>query len=167
MYKVLIEVELEKIYHHNGKIRKEIPRINGKINGLVKVYLSTGTLSSVIPYENDIQIGASCRYYPSGTFEKVCCFENGDAGGPNVHCNEDGSIYIRSFFKSGRRHGPYEFYDPTTGDCDFIKNYRFGDKHGLYSESGESDRYFIYDEEVTKDVWEKHLLVQKLAEVEE
>ncbi|WP_281650667.1 toxin-antitoxin system YwqK family antitoxin [Helicobacter bilis] len=53
---------VEREYHSNGKLMRETPYKNGKIEGIEKWYDESGNLASEIPHKNDEAHG-NLKYY--------------------------------------------------------------------------------------------------------
>jgi antitoxin component YwqK of YwqJK toxin-antitoxin module len=64
-------VEVKKSYYESGALEREIPYVNGKMQGIVKWYYTSGALLWEIPYVNGNKHGIERGY---------------DNDNSNIHC---------------------------------------------------------------------------------
>ena len=57
---------IQKWYYHNGKLWRETPYKNGKLDGIAKYYSENGKLRSETPYKDDKRDGIAKYYSENG-----------------------------------------------------------------------------------------------------
>ena len=98
----------EKEYYNSGKLRSEVPYVNGKADGIKKFYYKSGKLSHEHTYKD------------------------GNLEGRWTYYNEDGRIRHQSFWKSGQMVG----LDGTYLYEDFNSNKLVRKVETMYSDTG-------------------------------
>ncbi|EMZ40092.1 toxin-antitoxin system YwqK family antitoxin [Helicobacter bilis] len=83
---------VEKKYDLNGKLWRETPYKNGKIEGIEKWYYENGNLNIEIPFKNDKREGMVKWYYESGNLESEIPHKNDEAHGNLKYYTEDGKL---------------------------------------------------------------------------
>ena len=76
-------------YHKNGKLNVEVPKRNGKWEGLAKSYYESGKLESETPFKNGQEEGLAKSYY-----------------------EKNGSVECKTPYKNGKIHGLEKCYLP-------------------------------------------------------
>ena len=67
----------KKFFYKDGRLKKIIPYIDGKINGIVKEYYNDGTLCSEIQYCDGLIDGYVKTYYENGSLESQESYKRG------------------------------------------------------------------------------------------
>ena len=83
---------ITKEYYENGNLATETPYKNGKIEGIEKWYYENGNLNIEIPFKNDKREGMVKWYYESGNLESEIPHKNDEAHGNLKYYTEDGKL---------------------------------------------------------------------------
>jgi hypothetical protein len=63
-------------YYPSGKVKFEVPLVDGKKHGLGKGYFEDGKIQIELNYEGDMKEGVAVEYYPSGKVETKSFYHN-------------------------------------------------------------------------------------------
>jgi len=128
---------VKKLYHHsNGKLRMEVPYVDGLRHGDAKTYDLPGRLEKLEPFDKDRLHGQVIEYWPAtGKPKKVIPFNKGVVNGTVVEYFENGKV---------KKETP-------------VKNDLFDGIETEYDETGAviQKRYWLEDRLVTKEEYEK------------
>ena len=83
---------VEKKYDLNGKLWRETPYKNGKIEGITKEYYENGNLMREAPYKNDKAEGIEKWYYENGKLMAEIPYLNNLFHGDTRFYTEDGKL---------------------------------------------------------------------------
>lgn len=120
----------------------EKPYKNGKINGTVKIYYESGLIRESCDIINGVMHGNNIIYHYNGQVSMNREFANGKLNG-----------YFNYYKFDGQLKSSYSFLDDKAhGECVDINN----DNEYHYS-------YYIFEEDATKEEWERHELIIQLA----
>ena len=84
-------VQIQHYFHPNGRLRIEIPQLNGRPHGLSRAYHSNGQLASEISYENGLQHGPARAWAIDGRFLGEYILEHGT--GVAMQWHENGTLW--------------------------------------------------------------------------
>lgn len=102
--------KIENRYHDNGMLFKEIPYINGVVEGIVCEYNENGVLVNENNYKNNKSHGSIKKFYDNGKLEYKAIAENGNI------------VDATQYYKSGKLKATYE-YDGNGETHGWYKNY--------------------------------------------
>lgn len=85
------KMDVEKTCYPSGKLRYEVPLIDGKENGLLKFYYVSGALEQEIVYKNDKMEGVSKAYHKNGRLTNETTYKNDKQNGIAIFYSKDGS----------------------------------------------------------------------------
>ena len=89
-------------YYPSGKVKFEVPLVDGKKQGLGKGYFEDGKIKMEINYENDRKEGLCFEYYPSGKMETKSFYHNDVLVDTSDFFSESGQLIQQSITN---RHG--------------------------------------------------------------
>ena len=106
------EVIWERHYHGDDadKLFREIPRIDGEVNGVVKTYFQNGTLAAESTIVGGKANGPQRIYYPCGQLHRETMFKNNVKHGPETEYDEHGIITRHLYYKGWVPCTKEEFY---------------------------------------------------------
>ena len=132
--------EIEKVYYKSGDVEIEIPKKNGKKNGLVKWFYESGGLKESVTFVDGVEHGGFKRLYESGVVKQDGFYRKGRLEGVMQDFDESGNVVKSVVYDKGKgvQEIRYSYYDSEN-----IKSrvtYENGVKHGesiSYLETGE------------------------------
>ncbi len=106
------EVIWERHYHGDtgDRLFREIPRIDGEVNGIVKTWFQTGTLAAESTIRDGKANGPQRIYYPNGQLRRETTFKNNVKHGPETEYNEHGIITRHLYYRGWVPCTRQEFY---------------------------------------------------------
>ncbi|MFH2144104.1 MAG: toxin-antitoxin system YwqK family antitoxin [Bacteroidota bacterium] len=107
---------LWKVYYPEGKIKSEIPYINGKPDGYAKIYYENGNLSEEGIWKGTKWVGEYKYYHPNGNTAYLWQYnETGKRTGEQKYFHENGKVMIEGNWDNGKEKGVIkEYYDDGT-----------------------------------------------------
>ena len=75
-----------------GRIKKESPYKNGKLNGVVKEFYIDKKIKSTTPYENGELNGTVKEFYPNGKIKSTVTYEDGEAVSEKKCFSKNGKV---------------------------------------------------------------------------
>ena len=101
---------VEKKYDLNGKLWRETPYKNGKVDGITKEYYENGNLGVETPYQNGEREGMAKSYFENGNLASETPYKNGKIGGIEKWYYENGSLASEIPHKNDEAHGNLKYY---------------------------------------------------------
>jgi antitoxin component YwqK of YwqJK toxin-antitoxin module len=83
---------VEKLYHKNGKLWKELPYKNNQIDGIAREYDEDGKTQAQFTYKNEKLDGSFKRYYGNGNKKNQGTYKDGRMYGAIKQYNEEGKL---------------------------------------------------------------------------
>jgi len=127
------QANIKKEYYESGKLKKETPFVNEKIEGRVKVYSEiSGGLLSYTDYSNNEKNGVFVTYYSGGSTLETGTYKNNKPIGVFKYYYYDGEIQQESMYIDGKLEG-------------YVTKYKFDgtvESKVLYKD-GKDQRYVI------------------------
>ncbi|MFH2143115.1 MAG: toxin-antitoxin system YwqK family antitoxin [Bacteroidota bacterium] len=126
-----------KEFYPSGKLMKEVPYINNKMNGEVKIYYESGKLLAKLFVKNDKFEGKSIYFFKTGVIESEQFFKNNLLEGKQVSYFTSGKIKNISFYKCGKQYGISKNYflsGKVASEWDYINDILRG---RIFYETGE------------------------------
>lgn len=142
-------INTEKEYYPDGKVKKIVQLSNGKWNGLYKSYYENGQLAEIGPYSNSTKSGEHLVYDTLGKLKLRAFFVNDSLNGvyleyyPNSHIARDYMYYADKM--NGER---LEYY--PNGQLNSMCSYKNNKKNGemwFFSSRGKLFQYDIYKDD--------------------
>ena len=96
---------IQKVYYPNGKLMKEIPYVNGKVNGMKKQYYESGQLQKETPIVNDEANGIQKVYYESGELQWETPWVDDEVNGIGKGYYESGELKMQTPFTNHKANG--------------------------------------------------------------
>jgi len=69
---------IHKVYYGNGKLKYEVPSVNGQIHGKERYWYDNGKLERETPYANGQRHGITRHYYDNGKLKHEMPYVNGE-----------------------------------------------------------------------------------------
>ncbi len=140
-----------KEFYPSGKMKKIIPRVNGRKNGIMTEYRVDGTLRSETTYVNDTIDGIEKGYNVKGELYFISSRRKGKIHGITKHYYRNGKLNIETPWADNKQHGVQKWYYEN-GVLQNEKPYVDDKRHGIakyYYESGGiyEERPYVNDKE--------------------
>jgi|CXWL01.1.fsa_nt_gi antitoxin component YwqK of YwqJK toxin-antitoxin module/Tfp pilus assembly protein PilF len=124
-----------KEYYESGKLKAETPFLFGEANGLAKEYYENGKISTELPYVNSKVNGVKKGYYESGKLQYEVVFENNNPKGISKRYYESGKLKAETPYVNGEVNGIVkEYYEngKISGELPFVDGKINGVVKGYY-----------------------------------
>tara|TARA_B100000795_G_scaffold76340_2_gene54367 strand:- start:1639 stop:2322 length:684 start_codon:yes stop_codon:yes gene_type:complete len=102
--------EVYQEFHENGKLKFEVPLVNGKKEGLGKTYFDDGELKIEANYKNDLLNGELVQFYYGRTIKKVH-YKNDKLDGYAIYYNPAKLPTKEGTYVDGKMHGKWKIYE--------------------------------------------------------
>lgn len=123
---------------HDGRVRAEVTRLDGKKDGPVRFFGTDGNLSTSGSYSNDSRHGSWITTGPKGDTLSIVNFKRGRKDGLQGYWAANGQLLRLERFSNGEPNGPlYRFF--SDGTPRQITWYVHGISNGTYTEWYKSD----------------------------
>ncbi|MES2431980.1 MAG: toxin-antitoxin system YwqK family antitoxin [Bacteroidota bacterium] len=121
--KKIDDTNSKKEYYGNGKLKKESPLINGKIEGKEKEYYDTGELFSIVDYKNGKKNGEYECYFKTGKIQQKSIYKDDKFNGWLKTYYANGNIKNESLNIDGKYEGYVTeyYYDGTVSSKKYYK----------------------------------------------
>ena len=107
----MIQYEVIKDYHPNGKLKSAFPYSFGKKDGVAKIYYSNGALWKEIPYYKGEIEGTWKTYLKTGKLAAELHFKEGRKHGIQTYYRANGQLRLKVPFYKGKEEGVTKYYD--------------------------------------------------------
>lgn len=113
----------KKEYHGNGKLKKESPIVNGKIEGREKIYYESGELFSFVEYVGNKKNGDYECYFGDGTIQQKGIYKDDKFNGFLKTYHTNGKLKNESINIDGKYEGYLTeyYFDGTVSSKKFYK----------------------------------------------
>ena len=101
---------VEREYHSNGKLMRETPYKNGKLNGMSKWYYENGNLDAEISYKNDKLHGIGKWYYENGNIKLEITYKDSKQEGVIKMYDTSGNLRAEVSALNNVLHGDTKLY---------------------------------------------------------
>lgn len=100
---------LKQELYSDGKVKSEVPLVNGKENGLMISYYENGNIKSQINKKENLKDGYSYFFYPNGVLKSIGHYKNGNSDGSFTWYNKKGDMDYLSKFENNQSKSFMEF----------------------------------------------------------
>ena len=163
------KVTIKKEYYPNGRLQRETPFVEGKIEGIEKIYYESGELQAVILSKDGKKNGIEKAYYKNGTIQQESFYKDGKRNGIARRYYESGKLQQETPYQDDKANGISNLYYESGQLKDellFVDDKINGIQKGYY-ESGELkyERPWVDDKinGIAKEYYESGELKSKIC----
>jgi len=102
--------EVERTYYANGKVKHQLHKKNGKLDGTAEEYYASGQIKYRSQWSEGVSNGVIEQYFENGVLQSRSFYDHGKQQGRDVAYFDNGNVSFSANYKNGKMTGVSSSY---------------------------------------------------------